>query len=133
MCIDISYCVLFLCLSFLCFFIFFFFFQAEDGIRDVAVTGVQTCALPISSPFGRVRGNRHVENRDLAGLPGSVRGAVRSVLQRAESPPDTYCGSKCSRIGPLPPNGLLANRTHKWSRPGPPPPPARRRPQRTTL
>src|SRR2546429_5459770 len=32
---------------------FFFFFQAEDGIRDVAVTGVQTCALPISSsaPF----------------------------------------------------------------------------------
>src|SRR5216684_3043054 len=29
-------------------FLFFFFFQAEDGIRDVAVTGVQTCALPIS-------------------------------------------------------------------------------------
>src|SRR5687768_18618007 len=27
----------------------FFFFQAEDGIRDVAVTGVQTCALPIFS------------------------------------------------------------------------------------
>src|SRR5687768_17970117 len=33
-------------------FFFFFFFQAEDGIRDVAVTGVQTCALPISSIFG---------------------------------------------------------------------------------
>src|SRR2546429_8060461 len=29
---------------------FFFFFQAEDGIRDVAVTGVQTCALPILFP-----------------------------------------------------------------------------------
>src|SRR2546429_7366672 len=28
--------------------VWFFFFQAEDGIRDVAVTGVQTCALPIS-------------------------------------------------------------------------------------
>src|SRR5256884_6168802 len=28
----------------------FFFFQAEDGIRDVAVTGVQTCALPICHP-----------------------------------------------------------------------------------
>src|SRR2546429_3597970 len=27
--------------------VYFFFFQAEDGIRDVAVTGVQTCALPI--------------------------------------------------------------------------------------
>src|SRR5687767_15270448 len=30
-------------------FFFFFFFQAEDGIRDKLVTGVQTCALPISS------------------------------------------------------------------------------------
>src|SRR6266852_6942644 len=29
-------------------FVFFFFFQAEDGIRDATVTGVQTCALPIS-------------------------------------------------------------------------------------
>src|SRR6266496_6484310 len=28
--------------------VFFFFFQAEDGIRDLYVTGVQTCALPIS-------------------------------------------------------------------------------------
>src|SRR6266478_9121190 len=28
---------------------FFFFFQAEDGIRDLTVTGVQTCALPISA------------------------------------------------------------------------------------
>src|SRR3712207_9109025 len=30
----------------------FFFFQAEDGIRDIGVTGVQTCALPIS-PVGQ--------------------------------------------------------------------------------
>src|SRR3712207_7189124 len=30
-------------------FVFFFFFQAEDGIRDIGVTGVQTCALPICS------------------------------------------------------------------------------------
>src|SRR2546427_7602251 len=35
-------------LTFFCF--FFFFFQAEDGIRDLTVTGVQTCALPISLP-----------------------------------------------------------------------------------
>src|SRR3989449_4771170 len=35
---------------------FYFFFQAEDGIRDVAVTGVQTCALPIAmSKFGSQR------------------------------------------------------------------------------
>src|SRR5437016_11239795 len=31
----------------------FFFFQAEDGIRDWSVTGVQTCALPISFPYPR--------------------------------------------------------------------------------
>src|SRR2546427_7867426 len=30
--------------------VYFFFFQAEDGIRDLTVTGVQTCALPISYP-----------------------------------------------------------------------------------
>src|SRR5256885_9867967 len=30
--------------------LYFFFFQAEDGIRDYKVTGVQTCALPISLP-----------------------------------------------------------------------------------
>src|SRR3989338_9976682 len=35
-------------LSCMVFLIFFFFFQAEDGIRDGTVTGVQTCALPIS-------------------------------------------------------------------------------------
>src|SRR3989454_12639501 len=49
--------------------IFFFFFQAEDGIRDYKVTGVQTCALPIwassrarararASPAGRSPGAR---------------------------------------------------------------------------
>src|SRR3989454_3708332 len=32
----------------------FFFFQAEDGIRDYKVTGVQTCALPISSRIASI-------------------------------------------------------------------------------
>src|SRR5437762_8775366 len=42
------------CFWFILFFIyFFFFFQAEDGIRDTSVTGVQTCALPISAQLGR--------------------------------------------------------------------------------
>src|SRR3712207_6914670 len=31
---------------------YFFFFQAEDGIRDIGVTGVQTCALPICLTLG---------------------------------------------------------------------------------
>ena len=39
------FCFFFFCLML---FLFFFFFQAEDGIRDIGVTGVQTCALPIS-------------------------------------------------------------------------------------
>src|SRR2546426_5895178 len=40
--------------------VIFFFFQAEDGIRDYKVTGVQTCALPISSVAGLdpLRGRR---------------------------------------------------------------------------
>src|SRR2546421_8808806 len=37
---------------------FFFFFQAEDGIRDLIVTGVQTCALPIYDCFGLHFGER---------------------------------------------------------------------------
>ena len=36
------------CFFFFFFIFFIFFFQAEDGIRDHCVTGVQTCALPIS-------------------------------------------------------------------------------------
>src|SRR3712207_7194235 len=46
----------------------FFFFQAEDGIRDIGVTGVQTCALPISREgcVFVVRDDRHV----LAGVTG---------------------------------------------------------------
>src|SRR2546425_5743306 len=50
--------------------IIFFFFQAEDGIRDKLVTGVQTCALPISpgddgTPVQRVRNRRRGRSRDL--------------------------------------------------------------------
>src|SRR5690554_7408887 len=46
-----AYCALF-------FFVVFFFFQAEDGIRDADVTGVQTCALPISYVL-ECDGSRH--------------------------------------------------------------------------
>src|SRR5688572_31842904 len=46
-----SYIVCLFCEYQLCFLFFFFFFQAEDGIRDLTVTGVQTCALPISGSY----------------------------------------------------------------------------------
>src|SRR6266850_6741108 len=43
---------------------FFFFFQAEDGIRDYKVTGVQTCALPIwIGHVGLAAGQRELERR----------------------------------------------------------------------
>src|SRR6266536_807313 len=46
----------------------FFFFQAEDGIRDPLVTGVQTCALPISWRWGAL--HRAVFSHPLAVLGG---------------------------------------------------------------
>src|SRR5258707_4344385 len=42
--------------------IFVFFFQAEDGIRDIGVTGVQTCALPICSGATPDRPHRRRSN-----------------------------------------------------------------------
>src|SRR3989449_1731900 len=53
---------------------FFFFFQAEDGIRDVAVTGVQTCALPIC---GRARA--HGFRRSAPRRPRSARAGARGA------------------------------------------------------
>src|SRR5688572_30906830 len=44
------------------FFFFFFFFQAEDGIRDLTVTGVQTCALPISASGNAVTMPQRLRN-----------------------------------------------------------------------
>src|SRR2546430_8093830 len=49
----------------------FFFFQAEDGIRDLTVTGVQTCALPISRSGcgGRVQSTALSPRLPVAGFP----------------------------------------------------------------
>src|SRR6266511_5550190 len=52
---------------------FFFFFQAEDGIRDFHVTGVQTCALPISE-FRAVR--RMTGNQDVLPLMADCERAL---------------------------------------------------------
>src|SRR5258708_12121160 len=53
-----------------------FFFQAEDGIRDDLVTGVQTCALPISNPY---QTRRDFNEKALEELRESI--AVQGVLQ----------------------------------------------------
>src|SRR5690606_21195233 len=58
--------------------VFHFFFQAEDGIRDFHVTGVQTCALPISR--SRSRRRRAAAARDRA--VGNDRVAAWTLLLR---------------------------------------------------
>src|SRR5258707_10680431 len=51
-----------------------FFFQAEDGIRDIGVTGVQTCALPISG---------HVAESLVSGTAATVTQATAPVVNGA--------------------------------------------------
>src|SRR5256885_3856144 len=59
-------------------FVFFFFFQAEDGIRDYKVTGVQSCALPIWSRSDVAEG-----------------GAVFHTFLRMRRPSQSYSKSIC--------------------------------------
>src|SRR2546426_896911 len=56
----------------------FFFFQAEDGIRDYKVTGVQTCALPISPAGGPPPGGRCARDDE-----GMIRPAAKTIAQDA--------------------------------------------------
>src|SRR2546428_3041146 len=72
-------------------FLIFFFFQAEDGIRDLIVTGVQTCALPIS---GTERSSPRVY-----GFPGCSKSSlVGACSNRSE---ERRVGKECrSRWSP---------------------------------
>src|SRR5258708_14011285 len=95
---------------------FFFFFQAEDGIRDDLVTGVQTCALPISTNLVRRfvvsrqtilprpsanshRPQQQHQNSDQAKAGGEIRQDQRLVvLDRSE---ERRVGKECrSRWSP---------------------------------
>src|SRR5256885_6595431 len=58
----------------------FFFFQAEDGIRDYKVTGVQTCALPISHKRNRFR--LLSSDRSRSGTDSACEVIAVSELQR---------------------------------------------------
>src|SRR2546427_10928316 len=66
----------------------FFFFQAEDGIRDLTVTGVQTCALPISKqrqyPDGLADGGAQGAREDLVWK--DAHGAVGRQLVDDDGP-----------------------------------------------
>src|SRR3989475_3079082 len=67
----------------------FFFFQAEDGIRDLTVTGVQTCALPISqlTPQGPAR-------IELALVPFSAPAPAPPPVPPAAAPSIASAGSR---------------------------------------
>src|SRR5205823_8960523 len=69
----------------------FFFFQAEDGIRDKLVTGVQTCALPISLSLPEPR-RRDVRRRATATVRTAARhlrgAAIRRLLRRPQPAED---------------------------------------------
>src|SRR5712691_3985419 len=62
----------------------FFFFQAEDGIRDLTVTGVQTCALPICGRPDASVGRGHRRDEPLRALERKG-GAAASRRYRAPS------------------------------------------------
>src|SRR3712207_8160668 len=58
---------------------FVFFFQAEDGIRDIGVTGVQTCALPISQPLLEASADAALERDPRARQPAGDGVHVHAV------------------------------------------------------
>src|SRR5689334_25407410 len=65
-----------------------FLFQAEDGIRDGTVTGVQTCALPICDPLSRERAAElvmHDEFRGSLARQGITEEAYLKVVDKTEA------------------------------------------------
>src|SRR2546430_7540517 len=73
--------------------LFFFFFQAEDGIRDLTVTGVQTCALPISVRNSGPQGPRRIRLSEASAPQAILEGSagefapleLRVIESRSES------------------------------------------------
>src|SRR5207248_7401613 len=88
------------------FLFYFFFFQAEDGIRDRTVTGVQTCALPISPQVlvhrqpGAKSSTHSPEGRHTPSTPAK-RSAI--AMRCPEMPPSALSSSPFSRPAPWPP------------------------------
>src|SRR5207253_4605215 len=71
--------------------VFFFFFQAEDGIRDGHVTGVQTCALPIY--LSTVQMSCHIDEEDRARVQTG-----RAVLVRVDAIPNRELNGTVAEI-----------------------------------
>src|SRR5258707_2601889 len=87
----------------------FFFFQAEDGIRDIGVTGVQTCALPILTRYQRgahkqITRDEYAFLRDARSIgdgfwvDGDLHG-MRDLLQRVRDQAADLPRSEERRVG----------------------------------
>src|SRR3989441_5981623 len=100
-----------------------FFFQAEDGIRDKLVTGVQTCALPISrqpqaaAPAGAPARRPH-RRRDRVGPRRGAR--VRIAARRGDADPPHRAGHRTRHVQPTPP-GVARHRERAALRADPEP------------
>src|SRR5690606_41128085 len=79
----------------------YFFFQAEDGIRDFHVTGVQTCALPISRSMGcpRARGKGQPRNSPRAAHSFSFSASGTEALAGLDEGSGTRARSEERRVG----------------------------------
>src|SRR2546429_8975242 len=94
---------------------FIFFFQAEDGIRDVAVTGVQTCALPISCR----RLEKGVMGEKPTFLPLGFLTSLLLACYTQEQKPSR--SQPCLKLQKPPPKARLAPSPTPWDRSKSPP------------
>src|SRR2546430_17230630 len=82
----------------------FFFFQAEDGIRDLTVTGVQTCALPISDdhftagPDCRMPLSASGRVGQAGGRPTVGAGIISAAGVRPAAPDDHFTAGPDGRV-----------------------------------
>src|SRR5215510_15937039 len=88
-------------------FFFFFFFKAEDGIRDGHVTGVQTCALPISAADTMDEVNEihisvgSVDAPAVTGPPIAVSYSIQTVIEEATQNAALFTDRKLTFVPPL--------------------------------
>mgnify|MGYP000209089127 CR=1 FL=1 len=83
------------------FFFFLFFFQAEDGIRDDLVTGVQTCALPISAEYLGLTSEEMTTLRANARNGGVYLRVVKNTLARRALEGTDFACMNDALTGPL--------------------------------
>src|SRR5260221_8243128 len=85
----------------------FFFFQAEDGIRDHCVTGVQTCALPISGTVsGWARTSRTPSQRSIRSSPERLNSSSEPAMSSGAGRPTRNLVSKVNATQRSGPHGV---------------------------